>query len=133
MQNTVLQDLIENVLAPNTVTQMLSVKAVSSAVTTHTGGGPGNGECQKHIGYSGYYQCLHTYLDVNDAIQELPDQRYKSSEQHKGKHTARIVCDTKEVEIFAAFLKCRDRFTNSPHLRHTDTGQINGDRRAYLF
>ena len=77
------------------------------------------------------YMC--TYLDVNYAIQELPNQRYKSSKQHKGKHTAMIECDTKEVEIFAAFLKCRNRFTKSHHLRNTDTGQINGERRAYLF
>ena len=86
--------------------------------------GPGNGECQKKRGYSGYYQCLHTCLDVNETIQELPGQRYESSEHHKGKHTARIVRDTIDVEIFAAFLKCRNRFTNSPHLRNTETGVV---------
>ena len=88
--------------------------------------GPGNGECRKLRGYGDYYQCLHTCLDANDAIQELPNQRYKSSEQHKGKHTARIVRDTIDIESFAAFLKCRKRFTNSPHLRNT--GSVNAVR-----
>ena len=100
--------------------------------------GPGKRVCQKLRGYSGYYQCLHTCLDVNDAILELPNQRFKSSEQHKGKHTVRIVRDTIDVETFAAFLKCRNRFTNSPHLRNTETGvvaegSVNAVRSIELF
>ena len=91
-----------------------------------TSGGLTRGRGMTEVQRSQWLLSMPSCAAVNEAMQNLTDVGYHTSEQHKESSTSRQERDKHDIIKVISYLRDRDPFTESIPLRNIDTG-VNAD------
>ena len=109
----------------------LVIEAVLMTSLKATGGltrGKGMSETQRLV----WLLSMPITAEVNNAMQELTEVDYTTSEQHKDMSNSRIKRDMKDTKTILEFVKARDPFSEDSTLRIIVTVVIADNRSMWI-